>query len=261
MKPSKNLSTPMLAAIGAAVLVGLLFLSYLLSSGVLHRKDTGIVLQSGTENAPTVNSESQLLTAQSVADVTIGPDNAQKVIASLTRPEAYSCVVENTLYYDGGSSTLRCHQYMRDDVVRTDWMTEAGTVQSTLVRAGDTAYTWENGSTAFYEGTWGDFSDDAAAMLPTYEDVLDEGVVLSSAGRQDMDNEPCIMVEFEQQGYRCVYYVSAASGLLKKASFYDGETLARQVVVSNLKTETPDEALFTLPNGQKLLGENTQNDE
>ena len=86
MKPHKSPSTPMLAAIGAAVLVGLLFLSYVLSSGMLHRKDTGIVLQSGTENAPTVSSGSQLLTAQSVADVTIGPDNAQKVIASLTRP-------------------------------------------------------------------------------------------------------------------------------------------------------------------------------
>ena len=140
-------------------------------------------------------------------------------------------------------------------------MTEAGAVQSTLLRAGDTAYTWENGSTTFYKGTWGEFSDDSAAMLPTYEDVLDEGVVLSSAGRQDIDNEPCIMVEFEQEGYRCVYYVSAASGLLKKAAFYQSETLVRQVVVSNLKTEQPEETLFVLPNGQKLLGENTQNDE
>ena len=118
MKPHKSPSTPMLAAIGAAVLVGLLFLSYVLSSGMLHRKDTGIVLQSGTENAPTVSSGSQLLTAQSVADVTIGPDNAQKVIASLTRPEAYSCVIENTLYYSGGSATLRCRQYMLDGMVR-----------------------------------------------------------------------------------------------------------------------------------------------
>lgn len=261
MKPNKNLSTPMLAAIGAAVLVGLLFLSYVLSSGVLHRKDTGIVLQSDTENAPTVSSGSQLLTAQSVADVTIGPDNAQKVIASLARPEAYSCLIENTLYYDGGSSTLRCHQYMRDDLVRTDWLSEAGAIQSTLLRTGDTAYTWENGSTTFYEGTWGEFSDDAAAMLPTYEDVLDESIVLTSAGRQDIDNEPCIMVEFEQDGYRCAYYVSAASGLLKKASFYQGEKMVRQVVVSHFKTEQPDESLFILPNGQKLLGENTQNDE
>lgn len=261
MKPHKSLSTPMIAAIGAAVLVGLLFLSYLLSSGALHRRDTGILLQGGAENTPTVSSGSQLLTAQSVADVTIGTDNAQKVIASLKRPDVYSCTIENALYYDGSSSTLRCHQYMRDNIVRTDRLSESGSVQSTLMHAGDIAYTWENGSTTFYQGTWGDFSDDAAAMLPTYEDVLDENIILSSAGRQNIDNEPCIMVEFEQNGYRCVYYVSAASGLLKKASFYHGDVLVRQVTVSNLKTELPDEELFILPNGQRLLGEQTQNDE
>ena len=44
-------------------------------------------------------------------------------------------------------------------------------------------------------------------------------------------------VEFEQGGYRCVYYISAASGLLKAASFYSGDTLVRQVTVSELKTK------------------------
>ena len=37
--------------------------------------------------------------------------------------------------------------------------------------------------------------------------------------------------------------------------------MVRQVVVSHFKTEQPNESLFILPNGQKLLGENTQNDE
>ena len=63
------------------------------------------------------------------------------------------------------------------------------------------------------------------------------------------------MVEFEQGGYRCVYYISAASGLLKTASFYNGDTLTRQVTVSNLQTDAPDEELFTLPNGTSVLGE------
>ena len=92
-------------------------------------------------------------------------------------------------------------------------------------------------------------------MLPTYEDVLGEGIELISAGRQDLDFEPCIMVEFMQDGYRCVYYVSAATGLMKAASFYSGDTLTRQVTVSNLQTDTLDESLFTLPDGTSLLGE------
>lgn len=255
MKPDKNISAPMLAAIGAGVLVGLLFLSYVLSSGSLREHDTGIILPDGDTDAPVVSQGSHMLTAQSVADVEIGTHNAQTVIASLKRPAEYSCFIQNTLYYEGGSSTLRCRRYAQDALVRTDTISETGAVQSTLVRDGETVYAWNAGDNAAYQGKWGDFTDDAAAMLPTYEDVLGEGIELISAGRQDLDFEPCIMVEFMQDGYRCVYYVSAATGLMKAASFYSGDTLTRQVTVSNLQTGTLDESLFTLPDGTSLLGE------
>lgn len=251
----------MVAAIGAGVLVGLLFLSYIFSSGLMHRRDTGIILQSETDTTPTVSAESQVLTAQSVADVTVGTNNARQIIASLERPEAYSCAIENTLYYGEESSTLRCRRYAKGTLVRTDTLSGTGTLQSTLLRDGEIFYAWNPGDTTAYQGQWGDFSDDAAAMLPTYEDVLNEGVELTSAGRRDIDNEPCIMVEFEQSGYRCVYFVSAATGLLKTASFYDGETLVREVKVSSLKTEAPDDKLFTLPDGKNLLGEDSDNHE
>mgnify|MGYP000615359948 CR=1 FL=1 len=79
----------MAAAICAGVLVSLLFLSYIMSSGLLHRRDTGITLPTGEADTPVVTADSQLLTAQSVADVDITTDNVQHVIASLTRPEAY----------------------------------------------------------------------------------------------------------------------------------------------------------------------------
>lgn len=251
----------MVAAIGAGVLVGLLFLSYIFSSGLMHRRDTGIILQSETDTTPTVSAESQVLTAQSVADVTVGTNNARQIIASLERPEAYSCAIENTLYYGEESSTLRCRRYAKGTLVRTDTLSGTGTLQSTLLRDGEIFYAWNPGDTTAYQGQWGDFSDDTAAMLPTYEDVLNEGVELTSAGRRDIDNEPCIMVEFEQGGYRCVYFVSAATGLLKTASFYDGETLVREVKVSSLKTEAPDDKLFTLPDGKNLLGEDSDNHE
>ena len=255
MKMKKKLSAPLIAAIGAGVFVALLALAYLFASGLLHERDTGIVLSDGTQNAPVVSSGSQMLTAQSVADIEIGPVNAQKVVASLVRPTAYSCSIQNTLYYAGGSSTLSCRQYVKDGVVRTDTLQASGSVESTLLRRGDTVYAWENGASSAYEGNWGDFTDDAAAMLPTYEDVLGEEVRLLDAGRQDMDYEPCIRVEFEQGGYRCVYYISAASGLLKAASFYSGDTLVRQVTVSELKTEAPEDQVFDLPDGRSALGE------
>lgn len=255
MKPVKKLSTPLIASIGAAVLVFVLFLSYLFSSGLLHARGTGIVLPEASEHAPVVSAGSQLLTAQSVADVEIGIDNAQKVIASLVRPAEYSYKVENTLHFAGGSSSLYCRRYTKRGMTRIDTLNASGSVQSTLLRGDENAYAWNAGENNAFEGKWGDFSDDAAAMLPTYEDVLGTDIQISDAGKQDVDFEPCIRVQFEQGGYRCVYYISAASGLLKTASFYSGDMLVRQVTVSELKTEPPDEALFALPNGDSVLGE------
>lgn len=255
-KPKKiKVSTPMLASIGAAVLVVVLFFSFLLSSGLLHERGAGIELPSEEEDAPTVSQGGQMLTAQSVAEVAIDVNNAQRVIATLTRPDTYSCRIDNTLYFAGGSAVRTCRRYARGEAVRTDTLNASGAAESTLLRVKDTAYSWNAGERSYYKGAWGDFSDDGAAMLPTYEDVLQEGLKLLDAAKQDVDFEPCIRVSFEQGGYRCVYYISAASGLLKTASFYDGDTLTRQVTVSELQTDEPAETLFELPSGQSVLGE------
>lgn len=250
-----KLSAPLLAAIGAGVFVALITLAYLLTSGLLHERDTGIILSDGTEGAPIVSSGSQLLTIQNVADIEIGIPNAQKVIASLVRPRAYSANIENKLYYAGGSAVMNARQYVKDGVVRTDTLDAEGKVQSSILRKKDVYYAWNAGDTKAYEGKWGDFSNDAAAMLPSYEDVLGEGIELVDAGRQEVDFDPSIFVEFHQAGYRCVYVVSAASGLLKSASFYNNDTLVRQVTVSELKYEAPEDAVFTLPDEGIILGE------
>ena len=92
-------------------------------------------------------------------------------------------------------------------------------------------------------------------MLPTYEDVLADGVAPLTAGRTTTDGEPCIVVSFELDGYRCAYSISASSGLLKSASFYSGDTLTRSVTVSGMVNEAPDKAYFSLPGGKTLLGE------
>ena len=194
-------TTPKIAAAGATVLVLLVVLSFVLSSGWMH-----------------------------------------------------SSRIENTIYYDGGSAALYCHRYVRDNVMRTDTLGSDNQVQSTLIRVPDSkVYAWNAGDSTAYQGKAGDFTDDAAAMLPTYEDVLADEVQLTAAGRQDINGEPCIAVTFEQDGYRCVYAVSTVSGLLAQASFYDGDTLTRKVTVSELSTETPDSELFTLPDGESVI--------
>lgn len=252
-KPGKP-SAPLAASIGAGALILLLFLSYLFSSGLLHDRG-GIDLSAAEQDAPVIETGGQVLTAQSVSNVTITAQNAQSVIASLSRPTHYSFAVSNTLYYTGGSAVQRCRRYAREDAVRTDVVSETDAVTSTLLRAGDEVYAWNAGESVPYHGVWGDFRDDAAAMLPSYEDVLADGVTVTDAARIDVADEPCIRVVFEQGGYRCVYDVSAVSGLLRAAAFYSGETLVRQIEVTELLTDQPDAAYFALPNGTSVLGD------
>ncbi len=251
-----RLPTPWIAAIGAALLVGVLFLSFLFSSGPLRERSTGIMLPEGTEDTPVVSAGSQMLTVQSVADVEISTANARHVIASLSRPKAYSCKIENTLYYMGGSSTLYCNQYIKGDAERVDTTDASNTVRSTLLRVGDTAYSWEAGETHSYKGSWGDFSSDTAAMLPTYEDVLDASITFTKAERVDIGHEPCVMVTFEREGYNCEYYISLTTGLMQSASFRTRDKLVREVKVKALKTEEPDDAVFALPDGEIVLEDN-----
>lgn len=254
-KRVKKLNTPMLASIGAGVLVFILFLTYLFSSGILHRRETNVVLPSGESTAPTISPDTPQLTAQQVASIEIDAQNAKQIIASLIRPDEYSCLIQNKLLYQGGDSSLSCRQYVRDEAMRIDTLSGDAEVLSTLLRANDAVYAWDRGETRFYKGVWGDFSGDAAAMMPSYEDVLSDTVAITAAARQDVDSEPCIRVEFDLEGMHCVYYISASSGLLKTASFYKGGVLVRQVTVSELQTETPDASLFVLPNGVSVLGE------
>ena len=103
-------TTPKIAAAGATVLVLLVVLSFVLSSGWMHGSSTGIILPGSEGDSPTVGTGSALLTGQSVDDITIDVNNAKTVIATLARPAAYSSRIENTIYYDGGSAALYCHR-------------------------------------------------------------------------------------------------------------------------------------------------------
>ena len=130
-------------------------------------------------------------------------------------------------------------RYVQDNAERVDTVEADGAIRTSVLHTAETAYVWNAGNARVYEGKWGDFNADAAAMLPTYEDILSDSVVLLEAGRDDTVLEPCIRVVFEQQDYQCIYYISAATGLLQSASFY--------------KNGQPDPTVFALPNGYSIL--------
>ncbi len=246
MKKKFRLSAPWISAIVAALFVCVIFMIFLLPSGPFGKRGTGIVLPEGTENTPADANGSRLLTIQSVADVIISTENAKNVIASLKRPDAYSCKIENKLYYEGGASVLYCTQYIKGDAERVDTTDSLGEVQSTILKLEDKIYSWEPGNKEAYEGSWGDFSNDDAAMLPSYEDVLKDEITLSEAERKDLGQEPCVRVAFEDSGYVCEYYISLSTGLLKSAEYKKNGKPARETYVKSLKLEAPEDNLFQL---------------
>jgi len=254
-----KLSAPLLAAIGAGLFMAVLFASYMLSTGLLNKRE-GIALPSTVKHTPIVSSDGQIFTTQSVAEIPITTQNVLAVIASLKRPDAYSCQIENTLYYGNDSSTdsdestsLYCRQYVRGNTVRIDMVSSVGSIQSTLLRKGTRFYAWMPGDGTPYEGRWGEFNDDAAAMLPTYEELLTGQAAILSANSTIIENEPSIQVEAEQAGYRFVYRISAVTGLLQQAAYYDeADTLRRLVQITELDTNPPADTIFMLPDGTQI---------
>lgn len=235
--------------------MAVLFASYMLSAGLMNKRE-GITLPSTVKNAPIVSSAEPVFTTQSVADIPITAQNVLSVIASLKRLDAYSCQIENTLYYDNEESTsLYCRQYVRGNTVRIDMVSAVGSIQSTLLRKGTRFYAWMPGDGTPYEGRWGEFNDDAAAMLPTYEELLSgqPEIEILSANSTMIENEPYIQVEAKQAGYRFVYAISTVTGLLQQAAYYDEtDTLRRLVQITELDTTPPADTIFMLPDGTQI---------
>ena len=88
-------TTPKIAA-GATVLVLLVVLSFVLSSGWMHGSSTGIIPPGSEGDSPTVGTGSALLTGQSVDDITIDVNNAKTVIATLSHVRRHTAAGSRT---------------------------------------------------------------------------------------------------------------------------------------------------------------------
>lgn len=246
-----KLTTPMLATIGAVALVGALFLSFYLSTSAYRTDGAGIVLPGEASAEPVVIAPDDIVTGQPMP-IEITPENVQRVIATLKRPTGYVCTTENRLFYDGQSTTLRREQMVLGDLCRTDEQNAVGATLRTTLRKGTTLYAWENGDDTYYVGNTGHFTNDSSAMMPTYETVLElPQAQITDTGLENISYEPCVRVGFEDEAYRCVYYISTVSGLLVRADFYKEDTLVRQCEISALSNTAPEKGVFLLPDGRE----------
>ncbi len=250
MKQKFSPNAPLAAAVVAAMIVGMLFLSYFLSSGFYSAKDGPPPLSAPTTEADETGETGELY---GVEGIEITPQNVQQVIEALARAGSYSQTVNSTLYYDGQSSTQVVAQYVRGDICRTDVM-RGGSAAESWLRAGDDIYAWQPGGSGYFHGAAGDFSDDSMAMLPDWQTVTAlplEAVV--SAATVISGGEPILLVTANSGERRAEYEISTISGLLHAARIYEGDTLIREIRVTGISMEEPDDFRFVLPDGTSLL--------
>ncbi len=242
--------TALIAALCAAVMVGMLVLSFVLSSNLFQDNTSAIPLPFQSENGGLPTEQTMDIAKENlrkIEQITVDTGNVQAVIAALSRPAAYTMEVTNTLHWNGASQDLRCRQSVLHDAYRTETLNTQGTVQQVSLEYAGNFYAWDSGSSTYYGGRAGAFTPDETAMLPSYKTVCKlapEQVV--EAALTEIDGQPMIRVLANEGTRTAVYVVSTATGLLYRADFSrNGQpTQTVQTKVTELSAE---ENLFFLP--------------
>ena len=191
-----------------------------------------------------------------LSDTSITPDNVQRVVESLSRPEAYTASVTNTLYWNGTWDSIAAKQYVRDGITLIAYFTSDGIEERYEVVEEDIYYSWRRDGTSQYSASTGSLDRDDMSMIPTYENVIDlEKNQIIDAGLRTVNGESCIFVtvQDEMNGYELTYWISTVSGLLVQADYTREGLLARSVVVNDIVAEEPSAVLYILPDGTSLL--------
>ena len=180
--------------------------------------------------------------------VAVTRENVQAVIASLTRPKAYSRTIHIELYYGTGSASFTVQSAVGEDAALAAISGPGG--RRFVLTAGEDRYIWYEGDKEYY--TADAASADADQMMLTYEDIIAlDPESITDAGTEHHNGETCIFVDYVhgELGYRTRCYISAINGLLIEAEQYSDERLVYSMKSSDLSLSAPEEGLFKLPDG------------
>ncbi|MGN1014514.1 MAG: hypothetical protein ACI4PM_04045 [Butyricicoccus sp.] len=245
--------TPKMSVWLAVIVVLLIALAA--SIGLFGGNDNPISLPDEQSTKPEAAQEEQGFTL-SDADITV--DNVQKVIDELERPESYTISIDNTVYWEQDWNSCQVNQYVLDDLFLTEYMNTTQEPYRYELIQGDTYYSWRVGKKKYHTGKTGSLTTDQAAMIPTYETIVDlDKKSITDAGLREIDGVPCVycVVEDEDSGYTITYSVSTVSGLLVQAQYTRKGELVRSVDVTNVDTNAPDSSKFVLPDGTSLVAD------
>jgi len=240
-----------LTAVAIVSVMTVLFAMLLLSEMIDAYRGTSITLPEAYASTTASDVRNRTEEAGEVYErVSVNPENVAEVIATLTRPAAYthSALVE---LRDGGIiSTAQVFHAVRGDVSAAVRYTDGS--ETHAVRTGETVYLWGTGAD-LTQYPVGDFSADALAGFPTYEVVctLDASSVTAAAYTLYEGFSCIFFTTYDAElGLTCDYYVDIASGLL----VYSETRRAGEVIYSlqtlSIVRDTPSDEYFRLPDGR-----------
>lgn len=240
-----KLKIPLIASMGALLLVGALFLSLVLSTAAYRPERSDIALPaSGT--VPPRTDEIAGRNLQTVAQTEITAENIQNVIASLSRPAAYTAAITGYLYYGTQTGEIRCRQSVKQGAYRVDYLNGTSSERTELIWDGK-LYAWRSGAATYYEGTQGAFTTDQVSMLPTYESVCALPAEQITGGALVQEGDGLLLTVDTRIDDRVgVYKISVQTGLLRGASFSQGGKMTRAIEVV-AEMDAPEDSLFVLP--------------
>ncbi len=247
-----NLDMTRFAVLIAAVLAVAVLLSF--GKGIFFGRDTPAVLLPDISESPGVSADPNAPPTGSGADdpveVEVTPETVQAVVATLARPESYSCTIQETTYWSGGSGTRQIQVWADGACCAT--RTETETLARRSLTNGNTLWLWYEGEEDLYEGPLAENTPDDLSGIPTYEDLLGlEKDRILSAGYEGKNGWACVWAETEpgEDGTTARYWISVENGLLVAAELRRDGTLTYAVSLPSVQIPVTDETAFRLPDG------------
>ena len=207
--------------------------------------------QNTAPNGETPSVDTTEVFAHGYQRIQLTPENVQSVVATLSRPEAYTQTILLHLYWGNGADSSVSIQGCTDGAYSAAKIVQGVQIQYNIW-GNDTLYRWYQGDQNWYQGKISFMNGDLLQRIPTYETILSlEKKRILSASYTRLGQTACIYVEASENkdgAYTC-YWVDAVQGLLLRAEAYEGEQMIWCVEVSDLTLSIPGETLFLLPDG------------
>lgn len=234
-----------------AVIAAGLLISFFLSFSAGNKGQYQIILPG--HGSATIDETQKIETEnrEKIQSVVIDKTNVQAVIASLSRPDGYSCVMQSTYFYNDESAELKSKCDVSGSLMRITQYTQSEKTELSALLTEKWVYLWNEGE--IYE-RFPRMENDADLYLraPSYRDiVLLAPEFVLDGGTAEIDGHLCLTIQTQdpETGETTDWAILADNGQLLYAESKDSHGMTFLTVMQSFSAGKPEDSLFLLPDG------------